>query len=128
MADAHGSGPCPRKGVEVQLLSPALDNFLIFRYSENMKKNTKVVTHTISIIRNRGQLTIPDSIRALRDWAVPNSAITITSVRPDEIVIRPHKKEYNFDKMWELVRRSRAIKGKGHGSAAEFIAKDRLSH
>ena len=30
--------------------------------------------------------------------------------------------------MWELIKRSRAIKGKGRGSAAEFLEKDRQSH
>lgn len=89
---------------------------------------TKPVAHTVSIIRNRGQLTIPDSIRALRQWASPNCAVTITSDRPDEITIRPHKKQYDWDKIWELIRRSRATSGKGHGSAAKFLEKDRRSH
>lgn len=92
-----------------------------------MKKQAKVVTHTISIIRNRGQLTIPDTIRALRQWASPNSAVTITSERPDEIVIRPHKNEYNWDQMWKLIDKSRSFKGKG-GNLSKFIAEDRYSH
>lgn len=87
----------------------------------------KPVTHTISIIRSRGQLTIPDSIRALRSWANPDSVVTVTSNQPDEIIIRPHKK-YDWDKIWELIKRSRAIKGNGRGSAAQFIEKDRQSH
>lgn len=87
----------------------------------------KPVTHTISIIRSRGQLTIPDSIRALRTWATPNSAVTITSNQPDEIVIRPHKK-YDWDKIWKGIKKSRAIHGKGKMSASEFLIKDRLSH
>lgn len=56
-------------------------------------KKTKAVAHTVSIIRNRGQLTIPNSIRVIREWASSNSVVTITSQQPDEIVIRPHKKE-----------------------------------
>ena len=64
-----------------------------------MKKDTNNTTHTISAIRNRGQLTIPNSIRALREWASPNSAVIITSERPDEIVIKPHEKEYDWDKI-----------------------------
>lgn len=88
----------------------------------------KVVTHTISIIRNRGQLTIPDSIRALRQWASPNSVVTITSENPDEIVIRPHKKVYNWDKIWEGIRKARAIKGKNAVSAVEILQRDRRSH
>lgn len=89
-----------------------------------MKKSSKSVTHTISVIRNRGQLTIPDSIRTLREWATPNSVVIITSELPDEIVIRPHKKEYDWDKMWKLINKSRSFKGKG-GNLSKFIAEDR---
>lgn len=88
----------------------------------------KPVTHTVSIIRSRGQLTIPDSIRALRSWANPNSAIIITSDHPDEIVIRPHKKQVDWDKLWKQIKRVRAFKGKGQGNLSEFIAKDRETH
>lgn len=91
-------------------------------------KRTKTVTHTISIIRDRGQLTIPDSIRALRKWANPHSVVTIASDDPDEIVIRPHKREYDWDKIWEGIRKSRAIKGRGRGSLSKFIAEDRYRH
>ncbi len=83
---------------------------------------------TVSIVRDRGQLTIPDSIRRVVTWITPMSAVTISVMKADEIVIKPHKKEYDWDKIWELVRKSRAIKGKGRGSSSEFIAKDRLSH
>lgn len=94
-----------------------------------MGKNKKVVTHTISIIRKRGQLTIPDSIRALREWASPNSVVTISSEQPNEIVIKPHKKIYDWDKIWEGIRQARSIKGKGKAiSAVEFLQKDRRSH
>jgi len=92
-----------------------------------MKKSSKPVTHTISIIRSRGQLTIPDSIRALREWSSPNCVVTISSNHPDEIVIRPHKKEYDWDKMWKLINKSRSFKGKD-GNLSQFIAEDRYSH
>lgn len=82
----------------------------------------------VGIIRNRGQLTIPDKIRETFDWLTPSSVVTITSQKPDEIVIKPHKKEYDWDKIWKMVKRSRAIKGNGRGSAAEFLEKDRRSH
>lgn len=84
---------------------------------------------SISIIRNRGQLTIPDSVRKLVSWVAPMSAVTISVVKPDEIVIVPHKKQYDWDKIWEGIRKSRAIKGKGKAiSAAEFLEQDRRSH
>ena len=82
----------------------------------------------VSIIRNRGQLTIPDSIRKLVSWTTPMSAISISVVNPNEIIIKPHKQDYNEDKIWEILKKSRAIKGKGLGSAADFIEKDRQSH
>ena len=90
-------------------------------------KKVKPITHTVSIIRNRGQLTIPDSIRVLRQWASTNSAVTISSDRPDEIIIRPHKKEYDWDKMWKLINKSRSFKGKG-GNLSKFISEDRYTH
>ena len=83
---------------------------------------------TVSIVRDRGQLTIPDSIRRLVSWVTPSSAVSISVVKPDEIVIKPHHAQIDWDKMWNLIRKSRAIKGKGKGSAAEFIEKDRRSH
>lgn len=93
-----------------------------------MKKKIKVVTHTVSIVRDRGQLTIPDSIRALRSRASPNSAVTISSERTDEIVIRPHRIEINWDKLWKQMERVRSFKGKNKTSLSEFIAKDRETH
>jgi len=84
---------------------------------------------TVGIIRGRGQLTIPDSIRQLIGWVSPMSAVTITVVKPDEIVITPHKKEHDWDKIWEGIKKARAIKGKGKTiSAVEFLQKDRRSH
>jgi len=82
----------------------------------------------VSIIRDRGQLTIPDSIRKLISWVSPMSAVSISVVNPNEITIKPHKHDYDEDRIWELLRKSRALKGKGRGSASKFIEKDRQSH
>jgi len=82
-----------------------------------------------AIIRNRGQLTIPGSIRKVVGWATPLSAVTISVVKPDEIVIKPHpQKEVDWDKIWEGIRKARSVKGKGQGSLSKFIAKDRYRH
>ena len=83
---------------------------------------------TVSIIRDRGQLTIPDSIRKIVDWITPMSAVTISVMKPNEIVITPHQKQVNWDYIWENIRKSRAIKGKGNISVAEFLEHDRRSH
>lgn len=80
---------------------------------------------TVSIVRDRGQLTIPEPIRALREWVSPNSVVTITSERPDEIIITPHKKRIDWDKLWKDIKRVRAYKGKGRGNLSAFVAEDR---
>ncbi len=82
----------------------------------------------VSIIRDRGQLTIPDSIRKIVNWVTPLSAVTISVIKPDEIVISPHQKQVDWNHIWEAIRKSRAIKSKGNISAAEFLEQDRRSH
>lgn len=82
---------------------------------------------TVSIIRERGQLTIPDSIRQMVNWITPSSAVTISVIKPDEIVIKPHVQEVNWDQIWENIRKSRANSGKGKMSASEFLQVDRSS-
>lgn len=82
----------------------------------------------VSIVRQRGQLTIPGSVRRLVTWVSPQSAVTISVVKSDEIVIKPHQKQVDWDKIWAGIRKSRAIKGKGRGSLSKFIAKDRYRH
>jgi bifunctional DNA-binding transcriptional regulator/antitoxin component of YhaV-PrlF toxin-antitoxin module len=81
----------------------------------------------VVIIRDRGQLTIPDNIRKSISWVNPMSAVSISVVKADEIVIRPHQHTLNKERIWELIRKSRTIKGKNSQSAAEIIQADRLS-
>lgn len=83
---------------------------------------------TTCIIRERGQLTIPESIRREISWATPMSAVSISIIRPDEIVIKPHVQKVNWEQIWESIRRSRAILGKGAVKSVEFMASDRASH
>ena len=83
---------------------------------------------TVSIIRERGQLTIPDSIRRLVNWVTPSSAVSISIIKPDEIVIKPHQTQVNWSEIWENIRKSRSISNKGTMSASEFLNQDRKSH
>lgn len=82
-----------------------------------------------SVIRDRGQLTIPDKIRESLDWVNPNSVVTIISDKSDEIIIKPHgsdvKKEIDWKKLWRDIQRVRSYKGKGRGNLSKFIAEDR---
>lgn len=81
----------------------------------------------VSIIRDRGQLTIPDSVRKQVSWAAPLSAVSISIDKPDEIVIRPlyGQKDLNWENLWLQIKRVRAYKGKGRGNLSDFIAEDR---
>lgn len=84
----------------------------------------------VGIIRDRGQLTIPDKIRETFRWLTPSSIVTITSQKPDEIIIRPvsaNKRAVDWDALWNNIKLSRSFKGKG-GNLSEFIAKDREQH
>jgi len=56
------------------------------------------------------------------------SAVSISVLKPDEIVIKPHQKKVDWDQVWENIRKSRAISSKGKISAAEFLEQDRRSH
>ena len=81
-----------------------------------------------AVIRDRGQLTIPEKIRKQRKWATHTSVVTISSEKPDEIIIKPYPaKQVDWDKLWKMIRKSRAIKGK-RGNLSEFIARDRYRH
>ncbi len=83
---------------------------------------------TVSIIRERGQLTIPDSIRRMVNWVTPSSAVSISVIKPDEIVIKPHQSQINWDKIWENIKKARSISGKGNLSTSEFLRQDRSAH
>lgn len=82
---------------------------------------------TVSVIRERGQLTIPESIRRVATWASASSPVSISVDKPDEIVIRPHgsQKKVDWDALWKRIERVRAFKGNGIGNLSAFIAKDR---
>lgn len=82
----------------------------------------------VSIVRERGQLTIPDSIRKIVGWINPLSAVSISVVRPDKIVISPHQTIVDTKTIWDKIHNSRSIAGKGSKSGASFLENDRNSH
>ncbi len=86
---------------------------------------------TTAIIRDRGQLTIPDVIRGRADWVAPGSVVTITQMAHDEIVIKPKKEgkgKVDWDKLWKNIKLARSHKGTYSGSLSDFIVADRESH
>jgi bifunctional DNA-binding transcriptional regulator/antitoxin component of YhaV-PrlF toxin-antitoxin module len=84
---------------------------------------------SISIIRDRGQITIPDNIRKKIEWANPMHPITISIVSPQEISIKPHRIQADRAKVFEEMARIRSFRGNGKTiSASEFLETDRKSH
>lgn len=81
------------------------------------------------IIRNRGQLTIPEEIREALDWADSSSVVQMKVLEPKRIIIEPHQKEnnVNWEAVWDGIALVRSFPGK-RGHLAKFIAKDRQSH
>lgn len=83
---------------------------------------------TVSIIRDRGQLTIPDSVRRLVPWANPLSAVTIAVTKPNEIVIKPHQPIVDWNGLWQNIQQSRNVTGNSKKNALEILETDRASH
>ena len=83
----------------------------------------------VVIVRNRGQITIPDSIRKAVGWVNPMSAVSISVVKPDEIVMKPQTQLVDRNKLWEMIKKSRSLGvGRSTQSSAEFLENDRKSH
>ena len=83
-----------------------------------------------AIIRNRGQLTIPEKIREEVVWAKPNSVVIILK-RQNELLIRPYEaqqKEVDWDRIWKNLRKIRSFKTENARPASEIIAEDRYRH
>jgi bifunctional DNA-binding transcriptional regulator/antitoxin component of YhaV-PrlF toxin-antitoxin module len=80
-----------------------------------------------SIIRERGQLTIPETIRRVAAWASPLSVVTVSVENPNEITIKPGTQEkVDWGSIWNGIRLARSFRGKDETkSARELINEDR---
>lgn len=85
---------------------------------------------TVAIIRDRGQLTIPDAVRKIAGWASPSSVVSISVENPQEIVVTPHQvlNQIGLEALFTAIKKSRDIKGKGDISAQAFLLKERGLH
>jgi bifunctional DNA-binding transcriptional regulator/antitoxin component of YhaV-PrlF toxin-antitoxin module len=81
------------------------------------------------IIRNRGQLTIPEEIRSTISWTKPKAVVKISVKKPNLITITPHnlKSDLDWDSLWNSINYVRGFRGK-RGNLSEFIVKDRETH
>ncbi|OGD97073.1 hypothetical protein A3A49_00890 [Candidatus Curtissbacteria bacterium RIFCSPLOWO2_01_FULL_38_11b] len=83
---------------------------------------------TAVVVRDKGQVTIPEKIRKSIDWITPSSVVTVTAEKPNEIIIQPYEqKKVDWDKLWKDLKRVRSYRGKGRGNLSAFIAEDRLT-
>lgn len=82
---------------------------------------------TVAIIRDRGQLTIPEPVRKIAGWVNSSSVVSISIENPQEIVVTQHQvlSQINLEELFTAIKKSRAIKGKGDISAQAFLATNR---
>ncbi len=81
-----------------------------------------------SIIRTKGHLTIPETIRRIAGWASPLSVVSLSLTHPDEIIITPHQaqKSIDWDALWNDIHLARSFRGKNETkSSLELINQDR---
>lgn len=86
------------------------------------------MTYT-AVVRQRGQLTIPDPIRDMFAWLREGSAVWI-DIDNEEVRIKPHAKmktDIDWDGFFSKVHLARSFKGK-RGNLSAIVAKDRHNH
>lgn len=88
----------------------------------------KMKKQAVGILRDRGQVTIPDDIRSSLYWMTPNSPLYFSMTDQTQVVIQPQRASLDWDGLWAGIDNARSIHGKGTISAAKFLEKDRQSH
>ncbi|MBI5356416.1 AbrB/MazE/SpoVT family DNA-binding domain-containing protein [Candidatus Collierbacteria bacterium] len=82
-----------------------------------------------AVIRQRGQLTIPDQVRDMLVWLREGSVVGI-DIDSEEVRIKPHsraKKDVDWDGFFSKVQLARSFKGK-RGNLSSIIVDDRENH
>lgn len=84
------------------------------------------------MVRQRGQLTIPDKLRDWLGWPHAGDVVMVEG-NGEEITIKKYtqksQKEVDWDQIWAHVRLTRSFKSKGHDvSASQFVIEDRERH
>lgn len=82
-----------------------------------------------AIIRDRGQLTIPEKIRVALKWSFPNSVVSLVTTSENELLIKPFegKKQTDWANIWRNIALSRSYEGT-RGNLSGFIIADREAH
>lgn len=76
----------------------------------------------VTILRDRGQLTIPDSVRKSHPWLQKDQPISLITESPDSITLKPYlqQKVLNLQKLQEFWRNQTPTQ-----DSVEFIRWDR---
>lgn len=88
-----------------------------------------MVYQTTAIIRQRGQLTVPEEVRKVFNWATNNSVVSI-NITADGFFVAPFavkvQKKTDWASIWNRMQIADSFKGKP-GSMSQFIVDDRDS-
>ncbi len=82
-----------------------------------------------AVIRQRGQLTVPDRIRDILSWLRTGSVVGI-EVTGDELRLTPHTKTMkpiDWDAFFSKIHLARSFRGK-RGNLSAAVAEDRENH
>ena len=83
-----------------------------------------------AIVRQRGQLTIPDKVRSVSAWLKEGAVVGI-EIQKEKIIIKPHQSarenEAYWNTVWQHIALARSFKGK-KGNLSRMIAEDREDH
>ena len=82
---------------------------------------------TTSIVRDRGQLTIPDSVRESLSWLYPLAAVDITVCDEYTITLSPHahRHQSSWDECIQKIELAQTFPSHSSRSASDIINEDR---
>lgn len=83
-----------------------------------------------TVIRQRGQLTLPKKLRTENSWLAEGMVVTVLSSVQKEVKIIPYKESFkktDWKNIWEKIKLSRTFSGK-RGNLSQFVIKDRSEH
>lgn len=83
------------------------------------------------VVRQRGQVTIPDDVRNMVAWLSEGSAVGLEMVEKEMLVLRPHAKinarKFSWEDVSKKINLARSFKGQ-NGDLSGFIIEDRNNH
>lgn len=81
---------------------------------------------TTSIIRDRGQLTIPDTVRDAVSWLHPLAAIDIFIDNDNQVILTPHAQRDSWEASIKKFELAQTFTNKSTTSSTDIINQDRL--